>query len=591
MSTVASISTGQRIRGALIGAVAVGLGMPVVLSLWTPRAVAIGWTVSYLACLFVFVAARMRSDNPRVELVWTTIAALYFAFVPVSTIVYDGTEFAIWAAGAVTAFHMTNEVATRRFIHEGDWRVGLVITAIAITVSAAVQVGPVLGAAVGIACLMIILNATEVRTATDAIRHERAHDDLTGLLNRRGLFDAIADLPDGEMTIVMIDADRFKTVNDAYGYAVGDALLNAVAEALQERLGEPWQLARQGGDEFAAVAPGRPGVPDSVADPVTAQVAYRDSHIEIALDLSAGVAHSTGEKRDPERIMSRAIFALRASKRNAGGLARFDSGLEQRFTHALEVGATQTLPGTEALFAVAQPITDGETTHGWELLARWRSGDGAVMLPSRFLPLLAENGLMPELNDTMLAIGVRFAARFNNRPTAPFVSVNITASHLANPRLVEHVASLLEEHRVHPGRLMIEITESEGLGALATWRAAARGLVDLGIKLAIDDFGSGYSSIERMNQLPITHLKFDRSFATSLTGAFGEVVHGVVRFAEATGLGVIAEGIETLDEYESMRAIGVRLYQGHRFAKPMSLNEAERQLIADNSTVAIDLVT
>jgi len=571
----------RRVTSTLTGAVAVLLIIPYSLSTWSPGWFTAAWTILFLMGAFGFCTALFFRENEWNEFVWSICLAVLFAALPLSTIVFDDAPASVWGAVALVAFFITNEIASRNFVQRGDWRVGPIIAGVAIAVAVTVQLQPLFGVGVMLTALTIIRNAQDIQDADAEMRHQRNHDELTGLLSRRGLFDQIEAMPAGPKTMVLVDADRFKTINDTYGYTAGDALLRSLGEALTDRLGSRFQIGRQGGDEFVAIAPGRVPVAANLTDPVSARVPFRDGHLDIEARVSAGVVEANDDI-DPLKMLSWAGFAVRSAKRSQSGISRFDGQLKEQFARALEVWEARGLPDTDSLFAEAQMITNGHKVVGWELLARWRGEDGAIVLPPSFLPLLAENGLMPDLNDRMLETAVMFAARFNDLDDPPFVSVNITASHLANPELVPYVASLLKREALRPEHLMIEITESEDLDALATWKTTARGLVDLGVGLAIDDFGAGYSSIQRINQLPITHLKFDRSLIASIEGPLGEILEGVVRFARRSGFGIIAEGLETADEHTAMRQIGVELFQGWLFGKAMPLVDAERRSRAES---------
>lgn len=242
-----------------------------------------------------------------------------------------------------------------------------------------------------------------------------------------------------------------------------------------------------------------------------------------------------------------------------------------------------------AFVPVAQTIRSEDRIIGCELLIRWQRPDGELLLPAQFLRLATEAGLLTTINDLMLDHAVRFAARFNNRPNAPFVSVNISAPHLGEAGFVDSIVELLDQYRVPPERLMIEITETEQIAGYDRWESAAAELRAHGVSLAIDDFGTGYSSIERLQYLPISHLKFDRSLVRSVSGPFGEIAIGVARFAEAVNIGIIAEGIETLDELDSMRAFGVSQFQGYFFHRPEPLDAVERLIIEDGLRLAVAL--
>ncbi len=565
-----------RTRTSLIGLFIAVTALPLILRLWCPPWFTTLWVAAYVVGALTFaLVTHVRPQNEWAEFIWSVVVSALLALVPLSTLWFESDDEAKWAATAVVAFHLANVLASRRFVRRGDWRVPFALLISALAIVGSVHASPLLGLAALLAGAMLISNAQAVLAEAEVIRYERAHDPLTGLLNRRGLVDAIGLSENGPLCVVVIDANRFKQINDTYGYNAGDRCLCAIAQALAERLGPGWLLSRHGGDEFVAVATGRT-IPADLSSTVVCSISYRSSTLELELELSAGVATSSG-RDDADAAMSRAGHALRAAKQAGGGTCHFDNELEQQFTQALRVSAEPDLSRATSIFAVAQPITlsNGDPV-GWELLVRWRDEEGEAIPPAEFLPVLAENGLMPQLNDRMLEHGVAFAARFNDLARPPFVSVNITASHLADPELVDYVQELLSHYGVAATRLMIEITESEALGALAPWQDTAYGLAALGVKLAIDDFGSGYSSIERMAQVPVTHLKFDGTFAAATGTPFGEVVAGVVRYAKATGLKVIAEGIEQTDELDRMRTIGVELFQGYRLGRPVSLDDAEK---------------
>jgi len=401
-------------------------------------------------------------------------------------------------------------------------------------------------------------------------------DELTGLLNRRGIGAEIELVSNGPHTMLMVDADRFKAINDGHGYAAGDQVIQQIALVLRRRLGPPWVVGRQGGDEFVAVAPGTHVLDDDTCWPVTCQVSQYGTTSSLTIGLSGGhVVSETAES--PDAMLSKAGYAMRAAKRANVAMLTFDENLSEQFDRMLEVSAPS---GDEmrssSLTAAFQIIVDDQDRIvGCEALSRWQRADGTLVPPQDFLPVLADNGQMPILNEVMLTRGIEFAARFNDHEHPPFVAVNIGSSSLASTDLAALVSSLLEQHGVAAHRLMIEITETEGLGHAETWESAAAELRLLGVQLAIDDFGSGYSNIERLNQLPISHLKFDRSLTAAVLGPLGQIARGVVDFAGYTGIGIIAEGIETDQELEAMRNIGVRLFQGYHFGHPQSAQVIE----------------
>ena len=225
----------------------------------------------------------------------------------------------------------------------------------------------------------------------------------------------------------------------------------------------------------------------------------------------------------------------------------------------------------ERLIPVGQRIFGHGRTLGIELLLRWLNDEGDVLAPDVFLPHVRTAGLMHDVNEAMLSHAVRFAAACSTSADQPFVSVNLSAPHLATPGLTARLADQLGCYGVSPSQLMVEITESEYVPLDAAWYRAVHELRSLGIKLAIDDFGSGYSSIERLQHLPVSHIKFDRRFVQSAVGPFGRILEGVARFGAASGIEIIAEGIETIEDLESMQSIGLAAFQGYLFERPMQL--------------------
>ncbi len=234
----------------------------------------------------------------------------------------------------------------------------------------------------------------------------------------------------------------------------------------------------------------------------------------------------------------------------------------------------------QRLAPVGQRIFGHGCTLGIELLFRWRADNDELLLPSSFLPRVREAGLMHLVNEAMLTHAVRFAAASSSVAEPPFVSVNLSAEHLGAPGLTRRIGEQLASRNVSPDRLMIEITESEYVTLDAAWYRSARDLQSLGVKLAIDDFGSGYSSIERLRHLPVTHIKFDRLLVQSATGPFGSIVEGVARFATISGIDIIAEGIETIVDLEAMETMGVRAFQGFLLERPLQLGNILNELHA-----------
>jgi len=225
---------------------------------------------------------------------------------------------------------------------------------------------------------------------------------------------------------------------------------------------------------------------------------------------------------------------------------------------------------------------DGQLV-GVELLARWRNDDGSIEPPSAFLPVLVEHGLMAALDAQMIEAAIVFAGRFDPS-VRPWISVNVSAPSLAMSAFVDSVENLLIRYDADPNTIVIEITETEQVAVSDDWLDGARKIRELGVGLAIDDLGSGYSSIDRMGRLPITHVKFDRSLVSAADGPIGGVMQSVVDYARQAGIVTVAEGIETEAQHDAVQAFGIDVMQGFLFSRPEPLSMVAAAVLAQGAT-------
>ncbi len=587
---VARLGTKDRVRTAAGGVAPAAVGVPLLLNDWSPVWFALGWAVAYLVASCTFMAlVWKRGSSPRLELVWAIAVALCFAALPVSAVIWnDGRAF--WIAGMICMIYTAFELAYLPFIDIEEWRAGIAIVGVALVTCGLFVMHPVIALSLAPLLVVMVATAERLRTARSALDNqlqktesELGQDPLTGLLNRRGIAEVLAARSDQPSSLLLIDLDDFKRVNDSRGYSVGDQVLIDIGAELSARLGSSWQLGRQGGDEFVA---SRLGVEDDFAalearlhEPFHCSVENHGFTDQLEVRLSAGIVHApNGAPADD--LMGKATYALRSSKQADRTLTVFGDQLEERFARAREIASMNIANDVGGTFvAHGQPIHGANGAIGCELLVRWQTEEGELLAPGDFLTMAAETGTLPLLHRVMLRAGVEFAARFNGLPSAPFVSVNVSASHLAAEDLLSELRTWLTTHDVEPSRMMIEITESERLADLDHGTIVMDQLRQLGVQLAIDDFGTGYSGIERLQSLPITHLKFDRSMLSKADGPLGEILRGVARFGARSGIAIIAEGIETTDELASMRSLGVSAFQGFLFGRPMSLDALERELL------------
>ncbi len=430
-----------------------------------------------------------------------------------------------------------------------------------------------------------------IRTrAQEQIRRMALTDPLTGLPNRAGLQAAYVSAQQaltvagvgshrGRAGLLLMDLDRFKVVNDSLGHAVGDEYLATVARRLAREAEHEALVSRFGGDEFVillsptarerAESLGRRLV-EVVRRPVLVQGR------QIVLSASIGIALAESTDPDLTPVLRNADAALYQAK--GGGRDRvvvFDAGMHEHAVRVLELeAALRAAIERQQLSLAFQPNIDLAGGHvvGVEVLARWNHPSRGEIPPLQFIPVAEESGLILALGRWVLRQALEaFAARRRSDPTWQdvIVWVNVSAAEL-NPDLVSSLAGAVEESGVPPDRVGLEVTESSLMADLPMARSVLLQLRALGVQLAIDDFGTGYSSLSQLKHLPVHVLKIDRSFVSGLGhDRIDEgVVQAVLALAEAHGLRVVAEGIETSAQRDLLRALGCAHGQGYLFGRP-----------------------
>jgi diguanylate cyclase (GGDEF)-like protein/PAS domain S-box-containing protein len=438
-----------------------------------------------------------------------------------------------------------------------------------------------------------VQDITEQKVAEDALAHQALHDTLTGLPNRALLLDrldrALADTRRAGVAVVFMDLDRFKLVNDSISHAAGDELLVAVAQRLGSVVRPSDTLARLGGDEFVLVCP------ELTAEQQLFNVIARLAEElerpfvlegrELAITTSMGVALApAGTPVDSESLLRDADTALYRAKEN--GRARceiFDEAMRQRASQRLEVLNDLRLALLHDQFtAWYQPVVDVATGRvvGCEALARWHHPTKGLVLPDSFISHAEETGAIVALGSLVLSQACQQVAAWNRaRPAADAltVSVNLSARQLSSPQLVGIVEHALHESGLDPVNLCLEVTESVVMEDVVLSGAALGRLRELGIRTAVDDFGTGYSSLAYLLSLPLDVLKIDRSFVAVLdaggTPAVA-IVRAVAALADALGLGVLAEGVESAAQLKQLSALGVQQGQGYLWGAAVPAHEA-----------------
>ena len=426
------------------------------------------------------------------------------------------------------------------------------------------------------------------------LRHRALHDPLTDLPNRALFRDrlgqALARAPRaGAAAVLFLDLDRFKTINDSLGHPAGDRLLRDVARRLPAHVRPGDTVARFGGDEFALLLEG--GVTTAAAAATADRVAtLREPLVldgqSVVVAASVGVVLAEAGA-DPDELLRDADVAMYAAKRAGGGRFRFfepsmRAAVRERLV--LETDLRRALERDELLLHY-QPIVDLATnrTIGVEALVRWAHPKRGLLLPGTFVPLAEETGLILPLGRWVLAESCRQLRAWQASGRADQglrVSVNLSARQFAESALVEEVAETLGATGLAPGCLQLEITESAAMadpsGAIVTLQE----LKALGVRLALDDFGTGYSSLGQLRRFPLDVLKIDRGFVAGLEDdAKGAAIAGaMVWLGRALGLVTVAEGVESANVLDRVRALGCEVGQGYLFAKPLTAEAAEELL-------------
>jgi diguanylate cyclase (GGDEF)-like protein/PAS domain S-box-containing protein len=443
--------------------------------------------------------------------------------------------------------------------------------------------------------VLVSRDTTERRRAGEALVHQATHDGLTGLPNRRVLLDALDELvgrePPARFAVLELDVDRFKLVNDSLGHPAGDALLVAFAARLRGAVREGDLLARLGGDEFVVLAHRITGRDDAalvatrlqhaLSEPITVQGQ------ELRPSVSIGIALPTAGTAATE-LLSRADTAMYLAKERGRDRCEFyDDELRERVAHRLDTeSALRRALSRDELKVHYQPEVDlrsGEII-GVEALVRWdRPGHGLVTAAS-FVPIAEESGLIVELGGRVLSRAAMDAARWHSQfPDRPIVvRVNLSARQLADPALIDEVHSVLSMVNLPEGTLWFELTETVLMSDTPTVRANVAGIRRLGLPIAIDDFGSGYSSLAYLKRLPAAAIKIDRGFVSPLPGSVEDaaIVQAVVALGGSLDASVIAEGVETEAQRDMLLDLGCTRAQGFLFGGAVPAIAIDERLAA-----------
>ena len=443
--------------------------------------------------------------------------------------------------------------------------------------------------------LLQVVNLTEQKWMEAQLRHHAFYDGLTGLANRALFVNRVEQAvirlernASNQCAVLFLDLDRFKVINDSLGHTVGDQLLSALAGRLESCIRRCDTLARLGGDEFAILLEEIDGLDDAVmvCDRInrSLKTPFKLSDYEVFANISIGVVCSNVGYEKSSDLLRNADTALYRAKAQGGNCYKvFDQTMHQRAVALWQMA-------TQAQFAVEreelklryQPIIDLNTEQvvGLEALLRWYHPQHGSISPGEFIPVMEETGVISMIGQWVLreaCLQVREWQKITGNDALK-INVNLSARQLSQNDLAEQVLEILEETGLSHDSLRLEITETAIMHNSAEAFQVLQALRDLGVGLCIDDFGIGYSSLSRLQQLPIDILKIDRSFVQNI-GAKGEnteIVRTIIDLAVSLRMDVVAEGVETREQLEGLRSLNCRNIQGFYFAKPMTPEDTLR---------------
>lgn len=460
--------------------------------------------------------------------------------------------------------------------------------------------GPGIALSVLLGVLILVLGTGRARALrlvderTDELRHQAFHDRLTGLPNRALILDRAEQMlarsrRDGSpVAALFIDIDDFKNINDTFGHDAGDRLLDAVGARLTAALREGDTVGRLGGDEFVvllgggSLGIGAAGVAQRMIGLFDVPFEIPGAGVTYPVTTSIGVAE--GQRGSAEELLRDADVAMyRAKEAGRRRALVFTAEMQEAVEEhrSLETDLRRALSSGQ-FFLLYQPtfsLSTGDLA-GVEALLRWRHPDRGVIEPDQFIPLLESTGLIIPVGQWVLETATRQGALWHDQGHRLAISVNISGRQLERDGIVDEVASALTASGLDSGRLILELTETTLMQDVDTIVSRLGLLSELGVRIAIDDFGMGYSSISYLQQFPVDILKIDQSFVSRIgeTEESAALVHTLVQLGKVLGLETTAEGIETEDQRLRLRAEEVDFGQGFLLARPLEVEGVDRLL-------------
>jgi diguanylate cyclase (GGDEF)-like protein/PAS domain S-box-containing protein len=452
--------------------------------------------------------------------------------------------------------------------------------------------------------VMVFHDVTQARAMAQKMSHLAQYDYLTDLPNRLLLNDRLtqavsaAHRQQQHLAVLFVDVDRFKHVNDSLGHLIGDQLLLAIAHRLVASVRSSDTISRQGGDEFVVLLSSITQAADAALSAQkllsAASMPYRVEEHDLQITVSVGIGIYPDDGADAETLVKNADIAMLSAKDNGRNNYQFfkpamnehaleRQSIEGNLRHALDRGE---------FMLHYQPKMDleAQTLTGAEALIRWRQPERGIVFPKDFIPIAEQCGYIVPIGRWVLREACRQRRTWLDAHLAPIpIAINISAVELRSNNFVEHVRDILQETGLEPRFLEFELTETAFMQDPQSTIAVLQALKDIGILLTLDDFGTGYSSLSYLKRFPIDALKIDRSFVKGLCTDSDDLklVSAVINLGRSFRLRVIAEGIETREQFLMLQAQNCAEGQGYYFERPIAANEFAKLLGADLSATVV----
>jgi diguanylate cyclase (GGDEF)-like protein len=442
-------------------------------------------------------------------------------------------------------------------------------------------------------------DVTAARQAADRIAHMARHDALTGLPNRLQLMDDLgnalkqAKTREGQCALLLVDLDRFKTINDSLGHVAGDHLLQQVSRSFETVISDEMTAGRLGGDEFAIVIPHFESRDEleqiclALVSALQGPFLYREQRLFVG--ASVGVAIGPRDGDTVEEIIRNADLALYRAKAGSGNdICFYEPALHARAEERRRIELALHGAMDSGEFSLAyQPVVlaqSGEIS-SFEALLRWHHPELGQIPPTKFIPIAEETGMLGRIGEWVLRTACKEAASW---PEDIGIAVNVSPRQLRDPGFIVTLVSALTQAGLNPSRLELEVTETVFLELTSATQKVLEQIQHLGVKLAMDDFGTGYSSLGYLRRADFDTLKIDRSFVQSISAEDPEstaIVRAVVALAGSLGMKTVAEGVATTEQLALVRALGCDRIQGYIFSRPVT-GTAVRAMLGHNRTLA-----